>query len=484
MVKLPLLVGAALVLVLCASLGEITERSEKLLGKHESYKMLRLSLLVRTALVLTPCILLVSSFTAVDVVKTYVLVEKDLTWPEAQSYCRTHHKDLVSIHSKEEVNTILKEYTYKNISASFLWIGLQENASKDQWLWTSGETVNFYNWGFRQPNKFKMHEHCVLMSPSGEQHDYPCNNPRYTFYFVCFSGSQSSGEMKYHYIKEKKSWFGARDTCRERYTDLVSITSQQELEKIRNITGGKKVWIGLYQNPWRWSNGDESSFQYWDTNEPNNRADICVGMWLKSLPNKRASSSSSEWTLALGPVHCTVFIFITKFQVRKVIEFNCNMVDLIFFFFFFAVTSRVTLNLRKEYILVKESLTWPDAQNYCRTHHKDLVSIHSKEEVKLLLEKLGEVGANFAWIGLQENANKDQWLWTSGETVNFYNWGFRQPNKFKKHEHCVLMSPSGKQHDYPCNNPRYAFYFGWIALQETSYRKSHCYQKYNEVKPS
>uniref|UniRef100_H2ZZU5 C-type lectin domain-containing protein n=1 Tax=Latimeria chalumnae TaxID=7897 RepID=H2ZZU5_LATCH len=321
--------------------------------------------------------------------KIFHFMEKDLTWPEAQSYCRTHHKDLVSIHSKEEVNTILKEYTYKNISASFLWIGLQENASKDQWLWTSGETVNFYNWGFRQPNKFKMHEHCVLMSPSGEQHDYPCNNPRYTFYFVCFSGSQSSGEMKYHYIKEKKSWFGARDTCRERYTDLVSITSQQELEKIRNITGGKKVWIGLYQNPWRWSNGDESSFQYWDTNEPNNRADICVGMWLKSLPNKRGRHRN---------------------EIGKWADFGCNTSQTYF------------LCYEDIYIFVQESLTWPDAQNYCRTHHKDLVSIHSKEEVKLLLEKLGEVGANFAWIGLQENANKDQWLWTSGETVNFYNW--------------------------------------------------------------
>uniref|UniRef100_H3A615 C-type lectin domain-containing protein n=1 Tax=Latimeria chalumnae TaxID=7897 RepID=H3A615_LATCH len=219
---------------------------------------------------------------AVDVEKEYILVKEKLNWLKAQNYCRTHHKDLVSIHNEEEVKMLVEKY--RNISEDSLWIGLEKNASKDQWMWSSGEPVNFINWGENQPNNAGQREDYVVMEEPGKWHDYACTSHKF---YVCFNGSRSSGHLKYHFIKENKTWFEARDTCRENYTDLVSITSQQELWNITNITEGKKVWIGLYQNPWQWSNGDESSFQYWDTNEPNNTADdVCVGISLKHRDNK------------------------------------------------------------------------------------------------------------------------------------------------------------------------------------------------------
>uniref|UniRef100_H3A616 C-type lectin domain-containing protein n=1 Tax=Latimeria chalumnae TaxID=7897 RepID=H3A616_LATCH len=206
-------------------------------------------------------LLTVMSTIAVDVEKEYILVKEKLNWLKAQNYCRTHHKDLVSIHNEEEVKMLVEKY--RNISEDSLWIGLEKNASKDQWMWSSGEPVNFINWGENQPNNAGQREDYVVMEEPGKWHDYACTSHKF---YVCFNGSRSSGHLKYHFIKENKTWFEARDTCRENYTDLVSITSQQELWNITNITEGKKVWIGLYQNPWQWSNGDESSFQYWDTN--------------------------------------------------------------------------------------------------------------------------------------------------------------------------------------------------------------------------
>nr|XP_006011267.1 PREDICTED: C-type mannose receptor 2-like [Latimeria chalumnae] len=316
-----------------------------------------------------------------DMVTEYVLVESTLTWPDAQSYCRTHHKDLVSTHSKEEVKRILEKYG--EAKRSFLWIGLQENASKVQWLWSSGEPVNFTNWGSGQPNSGKS-EQCVLMYPSGEQHDYPCNDASNKYNYLCFSGSRSSGDLKYHYIQEKKTWFEAQDTCRERYTDLVSITSQQELWDITNITGGAVVWIGLYQNPWQWSNGDKSSFQYWDTSEPNDKAnEVCVGMHYECLTDN--SSENGKWN-----------------------DTNCNTKQ-----FFLCYEEKLNLTL------VKETKTWREAFIYCRANHTDLVRITGPEIQKQVAKMVNASAENRVWIGLHRERFSGYWFWMNEEVLNY-----------------------------------------------------------------
>uniref|UniRef100_H2ZT55 C-type lectin domain-containing protein n=1 Tax=Latimeria chalumnae TaxID=7897 RepID=H2ZT55_LATCH len=328
-------------------------------------------------------LLLVTSAIAVDVVKEYILVKENLTWPDAQNYCRTHHKDLVSIHSREEVKTLLGKYG--NVSENSLWIGLEKNASKDQWMWSSGEPVNFTNWDETQPNNKGQREDCVVMEGPGKWHDYFCTSSQF---YVCFNGSRSSGDLKYHFIKEKKNWFEAQDTCRENYTDLVSITSQQELWNITSITGGANVWIGLYQNPWQWSNGDESSFQYWDINEPNNIADnVCVGMWLKHKGDGHPS------------------------EVGKWDDFQCN------------TSHQHFLCYKAKFILVKENKSWFDAVQYCQEHYTDLVSVTSPELQMEVAEIARKSSGDRVWIGLSRDLLYQVWLWEDQNKFNYTNWG-------------------------------------------------------------
>uniref|UniRef100_H3AAH5 C-type lectin domain-containing protein n=1 Tax=Latimeria chalumnae TaxID=7897 RepID=H3AAH5_LATCH len=309
--------------------------------------------------------------------KEYILVEKKLNWTDAQSYCRTHHKDLVSIHSKEEVKTLLGKYG--NVSENSLWIGLEKNASKEQWLWSSGEPVNFTNWAENEPNNKGQREDYVVMEEPGKWHDYASSSSQF---YVCFNGSRSSGDLKYHFIKEKKTWVEAQDSCRENYTDLVSITSQQELWNITNITGGgADVWIGLYQNPWQWSNGDESSFQYWDTNQPNNNGgdEGCVGMC--------NNSETGKWN---------DFSFTTESY------FVCY---------------------QEKFILIKENKTWTDALLYCRENYRDLVSVTDCEVQKEVAEIAKKSDGNRVWIGLRKDSLFGFWFWLDGNESDYEYWG-------------------------------------------------------------
>ena len=76
----------------------------------------------------------------------------------------------------------------------------------------------------------------------------------------------------------KKNWTDARNFCRKLGGDLVSIHSEVENEKIRNIrqlySSTMDIWIGLNdikdEKNFTWSDGTKYEYKNWKANEPNN----------------------------------------------------------------------------------------------------------------------------------------------------------------------------------------------------------------------
>ncbi|KAK1889184.1 L-selectin [Dissostichus eleginoides] len=46
---------------------------------------------------------------------------------------------------------------------------------------------------------------------------------------------------EYHLIKDKKSWIEAQSYCREKYTDLATVSNMRDLERLT-----EEAWIGLH----------------------------------------------------------------------------------------------------------------------------------------------------------------------------------------------------------------------------------------------
>lgn len=82
-----------------------------------------------------------------------------------------------------------------------------------------------------------------------------------------FSGST----MTFVYIDNLMTWTEAQTYCRLHYTDLASVRNMPENQKIDELVpAGVKVWIGLFRDSWKWTNGSNSSLGYWTIIEPNN----------------------------------------------------------------------------------------------------------------------------------------------------------------------------------------------------------------------
>ncbi|MEQ2179956.1 hypothetical protein GOODEAATRI_030657 [Goodea atripinnis] len=61
----------------------------------------------------------------------------------------------------------------------------------------------------------------------------------------CFSDCQL---YEYLYIKEEKTWTEAQQYCREKHTDLATVSNMTDMKRLLNISAGgmKDAWIGLY----------------------------------------------------------------------------------------------------------------------------------------------------------------------------------------------------------------------------------------------
>ncbi|KAI5628015.1 hypothetical protein C0J50_10625, partial [Silurus asotus] len=199
----------------------------------------------------------------------YHFVDKNKNWSEAQTYCRDKYTDLATISNMDKMKKL--NITPKKETANLAWIGLKSE-SVGEWKWSLAEQTfyrdvdTYRNWSSGEPNNQGGNEHCANIAKNGFWFDCRCD---LMLPFVCYEGKNSSNN--YTFINKIKTWYEAQTFCREKYTDLVSVRNQTENEVIRNLIQtavNNSVWIGLFNDSWKWSDQSNSSFRYWSSDKP------------------------------------------------------------------------------------------------------------------------------------------------------------------------------------------------------------------------
>uniref|UniRef100_A0A3B3DWV6 C-type lectin domain-containing protein n=1 Tax=Oryzias melastigma TaxID=30732 RepID=A0A3B3DWV6_ORYME len=89
----------------------------------------------------------------------------------------------------------------------------------------------------------------------------------FTIYYFFFNVSvflknKEVPPRQYYYVNKTLSWSEAQQYCREKYTDLATFDSMDDLNRLKANFSYSWAWIGLHDDPsnsWRWSGTGEHS---------------------------------------------------------------------------------------------------------------------------------------------------------------------------------------------------------------------------------
>ncbi|MGH0114539.1 UNVERIFIED_CONTAM: hypothetical protein FKN15_020450, partial [Acipenser sinensis] len=192
-----------------------------------------------------------------DTRESYILIDQPKTWYEAQQYCRTNYTDLVSIKNNDEDKKIKEK-----ANGNPVWIGLFNNP----WKWShKGEYSSFHNWDKGEPNS-AVNNICVEMYGTDNKERGKWNDARCSDIspFLCYNEScKDASCTKYHFVETVMNWSAAQTYCRDKYTDLATVHSQEEAKQLDNFNISTSAWIGMYldgNENWQWSNGDDVTY--------------------------------------------------------------------------------------------------------------------------------------------------------------------------------------------------------------------------------
>jgi hypothetical protein len=99
--------------------------------------------------------------------------------------------------------------------------------------------------------------------------------------------------------------------------------------------------------------------------------------------------------------------------------------------------------------------TWQDARQHCQDQGQDLASIHDPETWEFVTFGLMEIGVEAweVWIGLNDQAEEQSFVWSDGSSFDYQSWTSGAPNPpwdWGDETDCVVTSPWG-WHDLPCD---------------------------------
>uniref|UniRef100_A0A3Q2QMD5 C-type lectin domain-containing protein n=1 Tax=Fundulus heteroclitus TaxID=8078 RepID=A0A3Q2QMD5_FUNHE len=80
------------------------------------------------------------------------------------------------------------------------------------------------------------------------------------------------------------TWAAAQSYCRTHHTDLASVRNDNENEQLKATKPDKEtVWLGLFRDNWKWSNGSQVTYTYWGSAEPSGPTEYCAAANFASL---------------------------------------------------------------------------------------------------------------------------------------------------------------------------------------------------------
>ncbi|XP_072321542.1 secretory phospholipase A2 receptor [Eucyclogobius newberryi] len=359
-------------------------------------------------------------------------------------YCKG---SLLTVENKFEqafVNSLLRE---KGANSSvFYWIGLRDQEDRRGYRWIAHNNtevpLTFTNWNKHQPVSVGG---CVAMSGGPalghwevkhcqtfkalsvckrsieNYQDAPLPEDHKAAYAPCPPGWESQPGMLHCFkvfhdekVLMKRSWMEADFFCQALGAKLASFQFYEEQLFVKHLlstmfeeTEARWFWMGLNkrdpENPSSWQWSDDSPV-------------------VTSFIKDKNSESIGD---------CAVFSHATNSFAAKPCdrkyEWICKMLKGAHLLkpYWYTEQSEPWVFFRgAEYLLAKQPFNWDAVSLACQMMGSYLLSIHSREELHFIKERLRRysLGPTEWWIGLSIGPPGTETRWTDGTELEFQNW--------------------------------------------------------------
>ncbi|XP_035526281.1 macrophage mannose receptor 1-like [Morone saxatilis] len=380
-----------------------------------------------------------------------------LTWSQAETSCKQQGASLLSITDPNQhaYVTVLLRAGGRG-QGDKLWTGLIQD-TEHGWHWSNGKPYRYLNWDNGHPSSGLGHN-CAIVN-SAVDYSWQSSTCTKRLGYICYSeggvapptqavetGFCSSPWIPYNghcflLNRTRKTWLEAQKACRREGGDLVSIHNLEEQSFVVSQLGyasTDELWIGLNDRKteklFDWTDHSTVSFTSWEFGRPTVFSDQgdCVLM----------RGENGNWAeRACDQTHGFICMMTSASEpTGEEVEQNagCN-------------------NGWKRhgsycYFVGTETKTFDEAKAVCESSSSYLADVSNGVDNAFLVSLVGLRSEKYFWLGLSNQQNTDEFVWTNTDSVRFTHWNTGMPGHQKG---CVAMTTgifAGLWEVLPCTN--------------------------------
>ncbi|XP_035860615.1 macrophage mannose receptor 1b isoform X2 [Sander lucioperca] len=375
-----------------------------------------------------------------------------LTWAQADTSCKQQGASLLSLidlHEQAFVTALLGSGKHR------LWIGLVLDPEHG-WQWSDGKPFRYLRWSTGNPLPNPGHN-CAFLDSIG-QHTWQSSSCVKKLGYICYKdgapptppqieqGFCSAPWIPYnghcfHLHRATQTWSDAQRECRKEDGDLVSIRNVEDQSFVISQLGfgtSDELWIGLNDRKteglFDWSDHSTVSFTSWEFGKPSVSTDTEDCILIRGENGNWADRSCDE-----------KHGFICMKQSAT--ESTGDEVD---------VDIGCKAGWKRHgsycYFVGTETKTFDEAKEDCKTSDSYLADVSNGVDNAFLVSLVGVRPEKYFWLGLSNQKDIDQFVWTNTDSVRFTHWNAEMPG-YKKG--CVAMTTgilAGLWDLLPCTN--------------------------------
>ncbi|XP_076601688.1 macrophage mannose receptor 1b [Chaetodon auriga] len=375
-----------------------------------------------------------------------------LTWAQAETSCKQQSASLLSVtdpHEQAFISALLGSGKHK------LWIGLVLDPEHG-WQWSDMKPFRYLRWTTGNPLPNPGHN-CAFLDTAG-QHSWQSSSCGKKLGYICYKdgappthpqieqGFCSNPWIPYnghcfHLYRSTQTWSDAQRECRKEGGDLVSIRNVEDQSFVISQLGyasTDELWIGLNdirtEGLFDWSDHAIVSFTSWESGKPatSTETEDCVlirgenGNWAdRSCDEKhgficmKQSATESTGEEVQMDVGC-------KAGWKRHGSY-C-------------------------YFVGTDTKTFDEAKDDCKASDSYLADVSNGVDNAFLISLVGLRPEKYFWLGLSNQKNIDEFVWTKGNAVSYTHWNTQMPGY---EQGCVAMTTgilAGLWDLLPCTN--------------------------------